>query len=308
MEGRARLTTRTPVGTSRTDNLWGAAWMSAGMLGYVVNDALIKWAAEDLPLFQAIFLRGCAIVVLLIILVRSTGSAVPLARYFSKPLVVRMSMEAAGTVAYLLALTKVPLASLTAILQLVPIAVTFVAARLLRESVNVVRIAAVLAGFVGVLFIIKPGSDDFSPWFIGGLVTVTLIVVRELATRHIPSDVPGVTVALGTGTVVTALALAISAFDGWERPAGVRLGALAVAAVFLSLGYVGSINSIRRGDLSFTAPFRYSILVFAIVMQILLFRDVPDGWTFLGAGIIAFAGLLAVSAERVPFPTRARPN
>lgn len=299
-------TTRPTADAVRSDNLRGASWMCAAQLGYVVNDALIKWAAEGLPLFQAIFLRGLVIVTLLTILVRRTGAMVPRAQLASRPVAIRIVMEATSTVAYLLALTQLPLASLTAILQLVPIAVTFAAARLLRERVSPIRVGAVIAGFVGVLLIVQPGSDSFSPWFLGGLATVALIVVRELATRRIPDAIPGMTVALCTGVTITVMALCISAFDGWERPEPGRLAALAVAACFLSLGYVASIASVRVGDLSFTAMFRYSVLVFAIALQIIVFRDVPDVWTFVGAGIIAIAGLVAVSAEQRPTALLAR--
>ena len=267
------------------------------MFGYVVNDALIKWVAEDLPLFQSIFLRGCAIIVLLLAIVRARGVALTREIVMTRPLQLRVLMEAIGTVLYLLALTQVPLASLSAILQLVPIAVTFAAARLLRERVSPVRVVSVVAGFVGVLFIIRPGSDDFSPWFFAGLATVAIIIVRELATRDISTDIPGSVAALITGIVITAMGLAISLFEGWETPSAIHLAALGAAAAFLSLGYVGSINAVRNGDISFSAPFRYTILLFAIILQIAIFGDVPDAFTFIGAAIIAAAGLLALRSE-----------
>lgn len=274
--------------------------MTLAMFGYVVNDALIKWAAEAMPLFQAIFLRGAAIVVLLATLVRIRGAAVSRAALLTRPLLLRVTMEGLGTVLYLLALTRVSLASLSAILQLVPIAVTFAAARLLRERVSPVRVAAVVAGFLGVLLIIRPGSDEFSPWFLAGLATVAIIVVRELATRNIAADIPGVTASLVTAVAITAIGGVISIFDGWDTPAPERLLALGAAACFLALGYVGSVNSVRVGDISFSAPFRYSILIFAIVLQIVVFGDVPDLLTFVGAGIVAAAGLFALRAEPAP--------
>lgn len=271
--------------------------MTTAMFGYVVNDALIKWVAEDLPLFQSIFLRGCAIVVLLLAIVRARGARLSREVMTTRPLQLRVTMEAIGTVLYLLALTHVPLASLSAILQLVPIAVTFAAARLLREAVSPVRVVSVIAGFIGVLFIIRPGSDDFSPWFLGGLATVAIVIVRELATRDISSDIPGSVAALMTGIVITVMGLFISVFQGWETPSTIRILALVAAAGFLSLGYVGSINAVRSGDISFTAPFRYTILLFAIILQIVIFGDVPDALTFVGAAIIAGAGLLALRSQ-----------
>ncbi len=294
MEVETRLSIRNH---SLSPDLLGAAWMTTAMFGYVVNDALIKWVAEDLPLFQSIFLRGCAIVVLLAAIARTRGVALTHEVITTRPLQLRVAMECIGTVLYLLALTHVPLASLSAILQLVPIAVTFAAARLLREAVSPIRVMSVVAGFVGVLFIIRPGSDDFSPWFLGGLATVAIIIVRELATRDISTDIPGSIAALMTGIAITVMGFIISVFQGWETPSTVRALALVAAAAFLSLGYVGSINAVRNGDISFTAPFRYTILLFAIILQIVIFGDVPDAWTFVGAGIIAAAGLLALRSQ-----------
>lgn len=267
------------------------------MFGYVINDAFIKRAAEDLPLFQAVFLRGIVAVTLLSLIVRSRGATTPVRAYVEPAVLLRIVMEAAGTVVYLITLTHVPLAGLTAVMQLVPIAVTFAAARLLREAVSVHRVIALLAGFIGVLLVVQPGGSDFSPWFLGGLVTVVLIVIRELATRRISATVPGTAVALGTAVVIMAMGGVVSIFGGWERPEPGTLALLAGGACFLSLGYVASVNSIRTGDVSFTAPFRYSVLVFAIVVQIIVFRDVPDALTFVGSGVIAAAGLYALSHE-----------
>ena len=218
-----------------------------------------------------------------------------------------MAMEAIGTVAYLITLTKVPIAGLTAVMQLLPVAVTFAGARLLREKVRrPPRRIALLIGLVGVLFIIKPGGDDFSPWFLGGVITVGLIVIRELATRNISAALPGTAVALGTGVVITTMGAAITVFTGWEQPNTSTLLLLASGACFLSLGYVASVNAVRTGDISFTAPFRYSVLIFAIALQIIVFGDVPDGFTFVGSAIVGAAGLYALAHEQRPTikPTR----
>ena len=73
-------------------------------------------------------------------------------------------------------------------------------------------------------------------------------------------------------------------------------------ACFLSLGYISSVNSVRRGDISFTAPFRYTVLIFAIALQIIVFGDVPDVFTFIGSAIVGAAGLYALANE-----TRSQP-
>jgi len=272
--------------------------MTTAMLGYVCNDALIKRAAENLPLFQAVFFRGCLLVVLLGLLASSRDALVPLQRFFERPLLLRIAMETLGTITFLLALTKLSLAGITAVMQLVPIAVTFAAARVLREAVSVHRVGAIIVGFIGVLFVIRPGSDDFSPWFLAGLVTVALVVIRELATRAIPPSIPAPSIALGTAVAITIMGGVVSIFQGWEQPTVTTIALLIGAALFLSVGYLASIISIRTGDISFSAPFRYTVMVFAIVLQIVVFADVPDLMTFIGSGIVTAAGLYTLSRER----------
>lgn len=268
------------------------------MAGYVVNDALIKWATEAMPLFQAIALRGMAILVLLTVVIRVHGGKPSLAPLRHRTVAARVAIEVVTTVLYLTALTRAPLADLTAILQLVPVVVTFVAARLLRERLSAVRVAAVLTGFAGVVLIVRPGSEGFNPWLLAGVATAAIIVVRELVTRRIPAEIDGGAVAFATALAITATGFGLSAFEGWESPPAARIGALSLAACFLTVGYVASINAVRIGELSFTAPFRYTIMIFAITMQVVVFRDVPDAWTFVGVAVITAAGLTAGLFER----------
>ncbi len=272
--------------------------MTLAMAGYVLNDTFIKLAADDMPLFQAVFLRGLFVSAVLTIATMRRGELALLRTRLSRPMVVRFAMETIGTVFFLLALTNLPLAGITAVMQIVPIAVTFAAARLLRERVSVHRVAAVVVGFGGVLLILRPWSDSFSPWFLAGLVAVGLVVIRELATRGIPDDVPSLVIALGTALCITALGLGVSVFEGWA-PLGMRdVGVLALAGAFLTVGYIASVVTVRTGDLSFSAPFRYTVMLFAIVLQIVVFGEVPDLLTFVGSAVIVGAGIWSFSRER----------
>lgn len=282
---------------STSENLRGAGWMTLGMAGYVVNDAFIKLAAESLPLFESIFIRGCFITVWMLGLASARGELRGAREHLDRSLGLRVLMESIGTALYLSALTRVPLAGLTAVLQIVPLIVTFAAARLLRERVNWRRVASVLAGFVGVMVIIRPASDDFNPWFLVGFLVVIAIVVREIATTSISSKIPSVIVSLTTAVTITMMGLLGSLIEGWEVPGTRELLLLLAASVFLAVGYMASVITIRVGDMSFSAPFRYTILVFAIALQIVVFNDVPDALTFVGAGIIAAAGLFSLRTQ-----------
>ncbi|NND03615.1 MAG: DMT family transporter, partial [Acidimicrobiia bacterium] len=266
----------------------------------------IKLAAEDLPLFQSIFIRGVAICALLFVLNRARGTLSGYRSHLTRPVGIRLATETIGTILYLSALTRVPLAEMTAVIQIVPVAVTFVAARMLREAVSARRVIAVIVGFLGVLLVVKPGTDSFSPWFLVGVLVVALIVVRELATRQIASHAPSLLIALFTGVTICTMGLLLSLFEGWEPLDARGVLLLVAAAGFLAIGYVASVATVRVGDLSFSAPFRYTVIIFSILLQIIVFRDVPDVWTFLGSAIVAAAGLFAFWSDRRPGPMAIR--
>ena len=271
--------------------------MTLGMAGYVVNDAFIKLAAESLPLFESIFIRGCFITAWMLIVSSARGELRGAREHLDRSLGLRVLMESIGTALYLSALTRVPLAGLTAVLQIVPLIVTFAAARLLREAVSWRRVTSVLAGFAGVMVIIRPASDDFNPWFLVGFLVVIAIVVREIATTSISTEIPSVIVSLTTAITITSMGLLGIVFEDWQVPDTRELTLLLAASLFLAVGYIASVITIRVGDISFSAPFRYTILVFAIALQIVVFNDVPDALTFVGAGIITAAGLYSLRSQ-----------
>jgi S-adenosylmethionine uptake transporter len=277
--------------------------MTLGMLGYVVNDAFVKKAVEDLALFQTIFIRGLMLVALISLIARVKGDHQRMGMLRDRRVGARIGLEAIGTCFFLLGLSNLPLADMTAVLQLVPLAVTFAAARLLREQVDWIRVATVLTGFVGVLFVVRPGSEGSSPWFLAAFAVVVVVTIRELVTKKISTEVPSLVIALGTGLVITAMGGVVSIFEGWESIETKHLIYLVTAAGFLSVGYTASVNAVRVGDMSFTAPFRYSILLFAITLQIIVFGDVPDALSLIGSGIVGAAGLFSLTRARAGFAT-----
>ena len=281
--------------------------MTIAMAGYVCNDALIKLAVEDLDLFQSIFVRGVCISLILATLARIRGELVDVRHHLHRPVLLRMTMEMVATICYLLALTHVSIAPLTAVLQLVPLAVTLAAAWILKEAVGWRRYISVTAGLVGVLLVVRPGTDDFSAWYLLGFAAVGLIIVRELATKWVPSSVPSLVLALATAIVITVMGGTVSIFRGWEPLTGRAVAQLVGAAGFLAVGYVGSVVTIRTGEVSFTAPFRYTVLLFALILQLAVFGDAPDALTLVGSAIVVMAGLFAFTREgAVPFSARLR--
>ncbi len=176
-----------PPGASAasSDNMRGAGFMVAAMAGFVVNDALMKIALVDVPLFQAIFLRGVVATALIGLLAWRRGALRRPAPADMRVLGVRSFAEIGSTICYLTALMHMPIANATAILQAMPLAVTLAAAVFLREPVGWRRWSAILVGFAGVLLIVRPGTEGFDVNALWALAGVCFMTLRDLSTRRL---------------------------------------------------------------------------------------------------------------------------
>ena len=282
-----------------TDNLRGAALMTVAMVAFTVNDTFMKAATVDLPVIQAIVLRGCLTMVALAVIGWRMGALKFLmGREDWIWIALRTAGEVGGTFAFLIALKHMPLANLSAILQALPLAVTLAAAVFLREPVGWRRMTAILIGFAGVLLIVRPGTDGFDRWSMLGLVTVGCVVLRDLATRRISGDVPSVTVAFLAAFSVALGAACLLPFTEMGTVTlrhGLQIGG---AAAFLIVGYLTVVMTMRVGDVALVAPFRYASLVAAIILGWVVFAQLPDIYTMAGSTIVVLTGIYTFHRER----------
>jgi len=282
------------------DNLLGAALMTFCVLAYVLNDAVMKLLFADIDFFQAIFLRGLVSLPPLLILALMTKTL--LQKYSTKNqrlMIIRILAEIGTTVTFLTALKHMPLANVTAILQSLPLAITMAAAIFLGEPVGWRRWSAICVGFTGVLIIIRPGLAGFNSYSLLALAAVILLTVREISTRQLDNKVPTVTVALSTTLGITAFAALMLIGTEWAEINFVSWSLIIAAAAAVTVATLLSVVAMRTGDIGFVSPFRYTSLIGAIGLGILLFGEWPDGMTLLGAVIIAFAGVYSLYREQL---------
>ena len=127
---------------------------------------------------------------------------------------------------------------------------------------------------------------------------MVFIVVRDLSSRRMSPGTPAVAVIFLTSLALTGAA-GLAALTGEWRPVGAgHLGVLLVAAAFLLVAYVFAFSAMRLGDIGFVQPFRYSLLIWAIVLGILLFGEWPDFWMLFGSAIVVATGLFTFYRER----------
>ena len=281
-------------------NMRGALFMSASMAGFSSNDAMIKLVAGEVPLFQAILIRGTFLVLMLGTIAWASGALrIRLSRRDRWIMTLRTAGEIGGTFCFLTALFNMPIANASPLPQSLPLAITLAAALFLGEPVGWRRYLAIAIGFIGVLVIVRPGSDGFNSYSLFAVAAIGFIVLRDLSTRALSPAVPSLYAAFVTGAAITAAAaLMVLVRQDWVTPEPQHLLTLAIGACCLIVGYIFGVMSMRVGQISVVSPFRYTLLLWAIGFGWLLFGERPDAFMLLGAGIIVGTGLYTFSRER----------
>lgn len=281
-------------------NLKGALYMTLSMAAFTLNDACVKLVAETVPLFQIVALRGLSTTILLAVTVHLTvGLRFSMPRR-DRPLVAgRTVAEVGAMVAFLLALTNMAIANATAILSALPLMVTLAAAVIFRDPVGWRRWAAIGVGFVGVMMIVQPGTEGFNEWSLLALLAVVIITARDLLTRAFSPAVPSMSVAVITAAAVGAFGAIASLFTPWVAMGPHEIALIFAASVFIIGGYVFGIMVMRIGEVGFVSPFRYTSLIFALILGLVIFDEFPNTLALCGVVIVMGAGIYTLFRERV---------
>ncbi|OWU84644.1 membrane protein [Oceanicola sp. 22II-s10i] len=282
-----------------TDNFRGALLMMGAMALFTLNDTCTKLLSGDLPMSQIITLRGILTSVgTALIAWRMRAFAHRLNRRDAILVLLRTLAEVGGAYFFITALFNMPLANVTAVLQSAPLAVTLAAAVFLGEKVGWRRLVAIGIGFCGVLLIVRPGPEGFNLFAINALISVMFVTARDLFTRRLSRAVPSMLVSFATAVGVT-LFFAVSAIGDTWVPLDTRaVGLIGTSAAALLFAYLCSVAAMRAGELSFVTPFRYTGLIWALLLGLVAFGDWPTWPTLLGAAIVVGSGLFMLYRER----------
>lgn len=279
-------------------NVQGALLMMASMAAFTFNDTFVKLTNGEVPLFQLLTLRGLLTMGLIYALARALGALRwDLSRGDWMLVGWRCLGEIGAAWFFLTALLNMPLANVTAILQMLPLTVTMGAALFFSESVGWRRWAAICAGFLGMLLVVQPGTEGFTIWSLYALVAVGFVTLRDLATRRMSAAVPPLTVTLMAAVSVTAVSGVASLVQGWSPVSALNATWIAGSAVFILGGYLFSVLVMRVGEIAFIAPFRYTSLLWALLLGYVVFGDWPDPLILCGAALIAGTGLFTLYRE-----------
>ena len=279
--------------------LRASAYMVAAMASFVLNDSCIKYIGTSLPLGEIMSIRGFIAVIIIAAFCVSQGELKQAPQILSRWVLLRSALDVSGTVMFLIALMHIPFANLTAILQSVPLVVVLLSVIFLGEKVGIRRVGAIAAGFAGVMLIMRPQPSTFTIYEGLALGIVLSVAVRDLVTKRIPANIPTFVIALANAGFVTLGGLVIAFVQGFAPIAWWQLALLAMSAALLASGYMFMVATLRLGELSVTAPFRYSSVLFSIVLGMTIFAEFPDIPSYFGMGLISAAGLYAAHREAV---------
>ncbi|MCB9959292.1 MAG: DMT family transporter [Rhodospirillaceae bacterium] len=287
-------------------NTRGAAWILVAAAGFSTMAALVKILGQDLPSLQIAFFRcwvGLALVTPLIV---RAGPRVLMSRSWK----LHVGRALVGIVAIgcgFYAFTHLPLATATAITFTKPLFMIVLAVLLLGEVVRWRRWTATVAGFIGVLVMVRPGAGTLDPAILVSLTQALCIAIAVVLVKKVPPTESNLTILAYFGILSTTL-MGIPAAIVWQPMTAAQWGLGIAVGLFGVSSQWAIINGYRTGEATAVAPFDYTRLLFAGLFGMVLFGEMPDAWTVAGAAIIIAATVYIARREaRIGTPAKAVP-
>ncbi|HTE36752.1 MAG TPA: DMT family transporter [Reyranella sp.] len=278
----------------------GILAMSASVVVFIFNDALIKLAAETMPPLQAIGLRGvfatmwCGFALLL------RGEWGQIHRIRHPMVALRGVLEAVAAISYLVALAYIPFAIATAVNLSTPLFLAALAVLLLKETVGWRRWSAIAVGFAGVLMVIQPRAGDVDIWTWLVVFSSLIGALRDVIARWVPPTVPTLVVSMSSAVTLAVVGVAWATLDGWQPMTHDGIALVLGSSLLLACGYQLLMIALRSGAaFAVLGAFRYASVLWAIAIGYVLWGDVPNLLAVGGIVVVVGAGLYILHRERM---------
>lgn len=275
---------------------------------FVANDINTKLAVEFLPAPEIIAIRAATAFVLSFSLVLVVHGYQTLKTLANKDLFWRSLFEGSVGPMIITCYAFLPLATVTAVMQVGPFLGMIAGIYLFKEAVGWRRWLAAFVAFAGVLLIVKPGGDAFQPVAFIVILIAAMGVGRDVQSRRIGKSVPTFVVPLATAMMGMTLALLLTpivqsfgvrAWGPWRWPDAYPLSLCLMSGCFLVLANTFAFMAFRAGNMSVVSPFRYFYLFFAVIGGMIIFTEFPDLLSLTGMALIVAAGLYLLHRERL---------
>lgn len=277
------------MNTPPVDNLRGIALLVSAGIFLTTNDGISKWLVPHYPVGQILFLQAALITLITVIVMRWRGES-PLAARRWRPHLYRGGLYVVGSFAFVYALRYLPFAEVVAIAFAGPMIMTLLGRFFLDETVGWHRLSAVVIGFIGVLIVIRPGTDAMHWAVVLPLIVALADATRDLVTRRMTQGESSLRVVFSTGCML-ALAGLVTLAWGWEPLRTEDIPWFGISAAAFVIAHFLMVEAFRHGELVAVAPFRYVQIVWTILAGMLFWGEVPALVVFLGIGIICGSGI-----------------
>ena len=283
------------TGVSR--QLKGILAMIAGMAFLLMSDAVSKHLAQSHPLLQIMCLRQAACLLFVVPFVwRGAGLAV--LRPHNVPLQIGRGLVFLVSSFFIIwSLSVLPLPTVTSITFAAPILIALLSAPMLGERVNATLWGATLLGFVGMLVIIRPGSADFHWTLLLPVGAAFFSSVRDVMARILARTDNSLSILFWSSAVIV-IGAGFSALFGWEPVTAAQWGWYLLAGAVNFAAHFLIIEALRLGRAAVVAPFRYTSLLWSVILGFAIWGDVPDGWVWLGSAILIASGLWIMQSQK----------
>lgn len=280
---------KTSLYTAPVNNLLGIAFLVSAGLFLTTNDGISKWLVPHYPVGQILFLQAVLIVLITAMVMRLRGASLFAARSW-RPHFYRGGLYAVGAFAFVYALRYLPFAEVVAIAFAGPMFMTLFGRFFLGESVGWHRLGAVVVGFIGVLFVIQPGTEAMHWAVVLPLIVALADATRDLVTRQMAGGESSLRIVFSTGCIL-ALAGLVTLVGGWQPLRIEHLHWFGLSASAFVIAHFLMVEAFRHGQLVAVAPFRYMQIIWTILAGMVFWGEVPAPAVFVGIGIICTSGI-----------------
>lgn len=303
-------------GAPRDSRILAIACILAAIGLASTQDAIVKVLSGSFAAYEALIFRFFGSLPVLTVLLHREGGFRWLPWQLLRQVLLRSILLCTGYITFVLSIAAMPIADTVAIYFTMPFFVAGLAGPLLGERVRPHRWLAILAGFIGVLIMVRPGAGVFEPAAVLALISAFAYAIGQMLGRPLAQTVSPAMIAMWQNAVFFSVALLMAIlfnnFDFssfthkslvflsrpwvWPSPfeAFVLLG-IGVLAAFTMILFV---SAYKYGESNFVAPFEYSSMIWAVFYGLLVFGDFPDQYTWIGAAVVAAAGILMILRDR----------
>ena len=277
-------------------SLRGILCMLGGALSLTINDAMAKYLTQSYPVGQVMALRGLSIIMLLIAFLFFMNNLQALKIFSWKGHLLRAGAMAGSTFLFITGLSLLPITDAIAIAFVAPILTTILGVIILRESVSWKRWVAIFVGFFGVIIILQPTSDAFKIAAIAPMGAAAFGAARDVITRAISGSENSLSI-LFTSMLMITIAGFLTCPLGWSEVKPSHIWIFITSSLLVGLAQYLMIEAFRLGEVALISPFKYSSLLWATLIGLVIWDDLPSKHVVLGAFILILSGIYLLRNE-----------